>query len=44
LVVQTPRPRIIIVAVPPMKKFADVRGVQVSSLGSQDMVVLRHEV
>ena len=35
---------VLIAAVPPMKKFADVRGVQVSSLGSQDMVVLRHEV
>ena len=28
---------VLIDAVPQMKKFADVRGVQVSSLGSQDM-------
>src|SRR5687768_10298150 len=28
---------VLIAAVPQMKKFADVRGVQVSSLGSQDM-------
>ncbi len=28
---------VLIAAVPQMKKFADVRGVQVSSVGSQDM-------
>ena len=28
---------VLINAVPQMKKFADVRGVQVSSVGSQDM-------
>jgi L-asparaginase/Glu-tRNA(Gln) amidotransferase subunit D len=28
---------VLIASVPQMKKFADVRGVQVSSVGSQDM-------